>query len=280
VIPVPGRLAAALAAALLCSTPALCHAQTDETERVYVVRAGDTISRIAARLGVSPRALAARNYLTPPYRLRIGRRLRLPDGVDPNVARRLPTRAQLAAGNNTTTVSPGENAHASHRAGFVTLVRARDGAVLATNFTTGTRSLRMRVERFLRFRDGSRHLIHPRLLRHLAALSDHFGGRRIVVLSGFRPHLRDSVLPRGTHSRGYAVDLRVEDASLAAVHAFCTTLRGAGCGLYPRANFVHLDVRAEAAAWTDGSGPGDRRARRRGAEESVAEVMDDAAPRN
>lgn len=264
-------MALVVAVVLLGTVPAVAHAQAEE--RVYVVQPGDTISRIAARLGVPYRALAERNHLAPPYRLRVGRRLRLPEGVAPEVLRRLPTRAQLESGAGNESSGGTE-----HRPGFVTLVRARDGAVLATNFRAGSRELRLRVERFLRFRDGSRHLIHPRLIRYLADLSDRFGGRRIVVLSGFRPQLRRTTLPRTRHNRGYAIDLRVEGVSLRAVHEFCTTLRGTGCGLYPRAQFVHMDVRVENASWVDHTGPDERRYRRPEAEEAVYEVMDDAAP--
>jgi hypothetical protein len=274
----PRRIVLALAAALLVGAPAVSYAQSGANERVYVVRNGDTISRIAARLGVTTRALAERNRLSAPYALRIGQQLRLPEGVDPRIARQLPSRGQGSTPSRPAASPRDEAPSASRRSGMVTLVRARDGAVLTTDFTAGTQSLMVRAERFLRFRDGSRHLLHPRLLRHLAALSDHFGGRRIVVLSGFRPQLRDLNGPRTIHSRGYAVDLRVEGINVRAVHGFCTTLRGAGCGLYPRANYVHLDVRAENASWVDNTAPGDRSPRRREAEEDVAEVLADAAP--
>lgn len=275
-------LLAATFVVLVFALPFAARAQAEVSERVYVVAAGDTLSRIAARLGVSPRALAARNGLQPPYRLRVGRRLRLPEGVDPAVLRRLPLRTQQGSGSASTALSSltgrsDEAAPSVHRPGFVTLVRQRDGAVLATNFLAGTQALRVRVERFLRFRDGSRHAIHPRLMRAIAAVSDHFGGRRMVVLSGFRPQLRDLRRPRSTHSRGNAVDIRVEGVSLRALYAFCQTLESTGCGLYPRGHYVHLDVRIESAAWTDGSDAG-QRPTRRDAEESVSEVLADAAP--
>ncbi|MFC4293478.1 peptidoglycan DD-metalloendopeptidase family protein [Novosphingobium tardum] len=45
----------------------------------YTVRPGDTLSHIAARLGVDMGALARANALPPPYLIRIGQRLVLPD---------------------------------------------------------------------------------------------------------------------------------------------------------------------------------------------------------
>ena len=47
-------------------------------QRVYVVRVGDSLSRIAARTGHRMNALIRLNGLAPPYRLRVGQSLRLP----------------------------------------------------------------------------------------------------------------------------------------------------------------------------------------------------------
>lgn len=44
----------------------------------YVVRPGDTLSAIAARLGVDMIALASANGLAPPYLIRVGQRLAVP----------------------------------------------------------------------------------------------------------------------------------------------------------------------------------------------------------
>ncbi len=48
--------------------------------RTYVVRQGDTLNAIAARLGVSASALAAANGITNPNRIYPGMRLRVPGG--------------------------------------------------------------------------------------------------------------------------------------------------------------------------------------------------------
>ena len=44
----------------------------------YVVKPGDTLSAIAARLGVGMTALAQANALAPPYLIRVGQRLAIP----------------------------------------------------------------------------------------------------------------------------------------------------------------------------------------------------------
>jgi lipoprotein NlpD len=46
--------------------------------RIYIVERGDSLSEIAAALGVSMKALAAENGLAPPYTIHPGQRLRLP----------------------------------------------------------------------------------------------------------------------------------------------------------------------------------------------------------
>lgn len=245
------RAATALALAFLTLAPAAPLAQPRDAgaparnapaaaagPRVYVVMPGDTLLRVAGRLGVPPRDFAAYNSLPRPYTLTVGRRLRVPPGVRPEVLATLPTRDEVtgaSAGNG------------SHRAGFVTMVRARDGGELATNFAANDARLRTRVARFLRARDQREHIVHPRMQRTLQLLSDRFGGRRIVVLSGYRPARAGQPVSR--HALGQAVDLRVEGVPLRDVWAFCRSLRDMGCGLYPSHDYVHVDVRTAPEAW-------------------------------
>ncbi len=262
----------ALLAALVASpSAALAQRATppDPSARVYVVLPGDTLLRVATRLGVEPRELAARNGLPRPYTLRVGQRLRLPTGVSPDVLATLPTRDEAANAG-----SP----QGTHRPGFVSMQRVRDGAELATNFSAASPSLRTRVARFLRARDGREHLVHPRLMRTLQVLSDRYGGRRIEVLSGYRPGRAGVAVSH--HARGEAVDLRVEGVALRDVWTFCQTLRNVGCGLYARASYVHVDVRPAPLAW---QGPPRRGASQGGSldpdpDEDPSVVAADAAP--
>lgn len=252
----------------------------DLTERVYVVSPGDTISRVASRLEVPVAALIARNYLTPPYRLAVGRRLRLPTGVPPRVLRTLPTRASLQAGGAAAVAAAMQPvAGPSHRQGFVTMTRLRDGGELATNFSLANPNLRRRLERFLRYRDNTQHIYHPRIPRLLMAVSDHFDGRRIVLLSAFRPMLgRGGDGPRTRHSQGYALDLRVEGVALRTLYQFCQTLTDVGCGLNTAGDYVHFDVRAGGGAWVIGGRTNAGEPAPPDAAETTAEVRADAAP--
>ncbi|MBK7151671.1 MAG: DUF882 domain-containing protein [Sandaracinaceae bacterium] len=102
-------------------------------------------------------------------------------------------------------------------------------------------------------RDADRHTT-PRLALLLARLSDHFGGRAITVVSGFREPRRFS----GTdsqHVAGIASDIQIADVPNRTLWEYCRTIDAVGCGLYPRSNFVHVDAREERTHWVDWSRP-------------------------
>jgi len=90
----------------------------------------------------------------------------------------------------------------------------------------------------------------PRLLVILSHVYDHFGKRRIEVTSGYRNQRRTS----SYHFRGSATDIVVPGVKPAKLRAFVETLDsgGMGIGLYPRAGFVHVDVRPPPSyRWID-----------------------------
>ncbi|MBX5475662.1 MAG: M23 family metallopeptidase [Clostridia bacterium] len=72
------RRAAALAAAMALAPVATAHGSPVQAYRVHAVRAGDTLSEIAARYGVSVKALAAANHLANVNLLRVGQELLVP----------------------------------------------------------------------------------------------------------------------------------------------------------------------------------------------------------
>ena len=247
---------------------------------MYVVAPSDTVSRIAEHLEVPVRDVIERNHLAPPYQLRVGRRLRVPDGVSREILRTLPLRNAPSTATDAHAETSAETVGPARHDGLVSLVRRRDGAELETRFDNPTQSFRNRIERFMRFRDGSRHPIHPRLIRQIAAVSEHFGGRPVTVLSGFRPQLYHHVGPRTRHSQGYAVDIRIENVGLRELFQYCESLENMGCGFYPHARFVHMDVRREPLSWEDDSTAGSRRSHETvpDSDENVFEVMTDSAP--
>ncbi len=96
--------------------------------------------------------------------------------------------------------------------------------------------------------------IDPRLFEMISRIYDHFG-KPMELVSGFRNQERVSSF----HFHGSASDIRIPGVSDNELHKFVTSLDagGMGIGLYPRAGFVHVDIRPEASyRWTDYSPPG------------------------
>jgi uncharacterized protein YcbK (DUF882 family) len=272
------RTVLALLAALSVAAPASAQrrprgAPVDTSPRVYVVRPGDNIRRIATFLQVPFRELAARNSLTAPFALRVGRRLRLPEGVPDDVLRQLPTVDELRAGGATND----DGSQRLHRSGVVTLVRARDQQEMTANFNANAPTLRSRVERWMSARNGAVRMVHPRMLRLLPQIADRFGGRRIVVLSGYRPHRGGRAEERSRHAQGMAADLRVEGVPSRQLYQFCQTLGNVGCGHSPRADYVHVDVRPAPVHWVYTARTGSAGDPNSTPEDDVAEVLADAA---
>jgi uncharacterized protein YcbK (DUF882 family) len=90
-------------------------------------------------------------------------------------------------------------------------------------------------------RTNTEKAVDPRLLAVLSHVYDHFGERRIEIVSGFRNQQRTTSF----HYKASASDIRVAGIKPATVRAFVETLDagGMGIGFYPRSQFVHVDVR-------------------------------------
>jgi uncharacterized protein YcbK (DUF882 family) len=96
--------------------------------------------------------------------------------------------------------------------------------------------------------------IDPRLFEMLSRIYDHFG-RRLELVSGFRNQKRTS----SYHFHGSASDIRIPGVSDKQLQAFAASLDtgGMGIGIYPKAGFVHIDIRPEPSyRWVDYSPPG------------------------
>ena len=102
----------------------------------------------------------------------------------------------------------------------------------------------------LKHKSGQKHAVDPRLAELLATVSDHFGGRTIDVVDGFRPPPGHS-----NHNLGRAIDFRIEGVQVDAVRDFCQSLDHAGVGSYPGGKFIHLDWRRKGRSWTDDTPP-------------------------
>jgi uncharacterized protein YcbK (DUF882 family) len=92
--------------------------------------------------------------------------------------------------------------------------------------------------------------MEPRLLAIISHVFDHFGERRIDVVSGFRNQRKTT----SYHYKGTAADIRIEGVPARKLRAFVETLDagGMGIGIYPVTGFVHVDVRPPPSyRWVD-----------------------------
>jgi uncharacterized protein YcbK (DUF882 family)/LysM repeat protein len=101
---------------------------------------------------------------------------------------------------------------------------------------------------------GSRPRVDPRLIALLADVSEHFGGRPMRVVSGWRDH---SYFEDSRHKHSQAVDFSIPGVANTVVRDYVRRFRNCGVGYYPSSSFVHLDVRDTAAYWVDYAGPGE-----------------------
>ena len=260
-----------------------------QAQRSHTVRAGQSMSRIARRYHVNVWDLALANRMRPSATLRPGQELTVPPrGViyvrpgqtlshiarahDSTVAelRRLNRlRGGLRAGQRL--VLPGYEA-ATPRAPRswgapetpgLARIRRREDPVQIQLLDSERRVTRAGAQRLAqlmrRHDDDAAAMPNPRLVALLAAISDHFGGRQITLVSGRRPAV-GRTRETSRHVSGSATDIRVAGVPRRQLWDYCRTLAHTGCGYYPRSTFVHVDVRDQAAQWVDWSRPG-RRAR-------------------
>jgi len=101
------------------------------------------------------------------------------------------------------------------------------------------------------FRTGDVHMIDPRLLDLLDAVSQRTGSRDPVqVICGYRSPKTNAMLhehseevaAHSLHLKGQAMDIRLADAALPHLHDAALKLGAGGVGYYPRSDFVHIDV--------------------------------------
>jgi uncharacterized protein YcbK (DUF882 family) len=108
-------------------------------------------------------------------------------------------------------------------------------------------------------RSGLEHDIDTRLITILSHIYDHFGGKRLELLSGYRFQRRTT----SNHFHGAAADIRIPGVDPRKIRSYAETLDsgGMGIGWYPRVGFVHVDVRPlPSYRWIDysRSNPDDR----------------------
>lgn len=210
---------------------------------ITFVQPGQTLSEIARDHDVSIEELQRLNRIRPGRTLRVGQRLVLP-GYQPEESES----------------AEGEDWGEPDDRGVVR-VRRHDAIVSVRLLDARGRvtadGLQQLGELMRRHEDDVAELPHPRLAVLLTAISDHFGGREITLVSGRREaggYTREA----SRHVSGQATDIRIEGVPRRALWDYCRSLAQTGCGYYPRSTFVHVDVRDRAAQWVDWSRPGRR----------------------
>lgn len=274
----------------LVAVAVLLPASTVFAERHHTVRSGQTLAAIARRYRVSVQDLRAANQLRS-ARLRPGQSLKIPDAHTTYVRRgetlshiahrmhvsvselrranRLRRNARIRPGQRLVMpgYTPAEQMNRDYgnpdHPGRVTLLRRderREVQLVDSEGRVLEEGLRVLSELLQRSEDDTRAVdANPRLAVLLARISDHFGGRPIRIVSGFRPsggRTRES----SRHTKGRATDIRVHGVPHRVVWEYCRRIDHAGCGYYPRSTFVHVDARRLRTQWVDWSRPG-RRAR-------------------
>jgi uncharacterized protein YcbK (DUF882 family) len=243
------RFAVPAVCAALALAPSLARADVQ-----HVVARGHTVESIAHRYHVTAQAIIDANHLKDPRHLKIGETLTIP-GVTP------PDAAKAKKGPDGKPIKPVTYAmraktpdvvHVTRLAtseDYTLHVNARRGKVSPTVAKTS--------EQMMRSMGGLTHPIEPRLVHLLAAVSNHFGSRKIEIISGFRPYSPLQHTAHSNHNIGKAVDFRVVGVPNDVTRDYCRTLRDVGCGYYPNSTFVHMDVRDKSTFWIDYSRPGE-----------------------
>jgi uncharacterized protein YcbK (DUF882 family) len=96
--------------------------------------------------------------------------------------------------------------------------------------------------------------IEPRLFTILSHVYDHFGGKPLDVVSGYRNQRKKS----SNHYKGTATDIRISGVTPKKIQLFAESIDtgGMGVGIYPKGQFVHIDVRPlPSYRWVDMSPP-------------------------
>ncbi|MCA9580881.1 MAG: LysM peptidoglycan-binding domain-containing protein [Myxococcales bacterium] len=283
-------LGPAALALLIASLPSA--AMADKTHRV---RRGQTLSQIAGRYHVPVSTLAAANGMRRESPLRAGQTLRVPERGVVYVAKGQ-TLSAIAKDHDTTVaalmklnrlrsatlrlgqrlVLPGYEAASNQTAaekkwgrskhpGTATFVRVQDRRkkriTLVDRRGRPRKAALRQLAHLMRAPKGRKRSgvsrPHPRLAQLLARVSDHFGGRPLLIVSGFRAtggYTSDT----SRHTKGRAIDFRVQGVPNQVVHDYVSQFSDVGVGKYPKSTFVHLDVRDTDARWVDWSRPGQK----------------------
>lgn len=269
----------ALPAAILASG-LLLSALPANADVTHVVGKGQTLEAIANRYHVTQKAIIDANKLANPKALKPGDTLIIP-GVKPKEPKKDDKKDKdskkdpkaPAAKNDPKPAHAGETPNAiapsppHHGPSYEEKPKQPDivhFVRLGEDFKIRVKDHRGKIpppalksfEKVMRS-GAATHAVDPRLVALLGMVSNHFGGRALEIVSGYRPFTPTQYTPHSNHNLGKAMDFRVVGVPNDVLRDFCKTLRNVGVGYYPNSTFVHLDVRDAPAYWVDYSRPGE-----------------------
>jgi uncharacterized protein YcbK (DUF882 family) len=234
-------------------------ARADVTHKV---ERGQTLESIAHHYGITIRSIVDANHVKQSDRLEPGQTLVIP-GIDTGDPRA--QRGARAAGDSDTTAAVGSDFETprgpferdvihAQRPDEAFHIRVKDshGKVPATSFKEFEQMMRQGYGEHV-----ATHPPDPRLVALIGLVSNHFGGRTLEIVSGYRAYKPTQYTPMSRHNYGRALDFRIRGIPNETLRDFCRTLRNTGCGYYPNSTFVHMDVRDAKAYWIDLSHPGE-----------------------
>lgn len=279
---------AVFAISSVVSSPAWAAAKSDDGgEKVHVVGAGQTLVKIAKRFGVTVEALREANDLAVGQKLHEGMKLVIPgdDSSDRHAKSKKKDKSsseergekdrdreskdrdskdrdskdERGSARDKKKDKEERDDDGPQKAGHVKIVLEGEtwqGAVFERRSKV-SRQAQEGFSRVLSSRAGKKHGINPRLIATIAEVSDHFGGKTIEVVSGFRPKPKGQRSGHSKHNDGSAIDFHIAGVRNNELRDFCKSLKKTGCGYYPNNTFVHIDVRDASTAWVDLSRPGE-----------------------
>ena len=244
-----------LVAAVLLTLVGLAFPSRSQADITHTVMRGHTIEAIAHRYHVSAKAIMDANHLKDAKHLKVGDTLTIP-GVTAQ-----PARDKAKLGKDGKPVKPVTYAMRPKTPGVIHATRlatSEDFTIKISDRRGHTAPTALKsFEKMLRAGSGATHPIEPRLVALLSVVSNHFGSRKLEIVSGFRPFSPTQHTAHSNHNVGKAIDFRVAGVPNEVLRDFCRTLRDVGVGYYPNSTFVHLDVRPTSTFWIDYSRPGE-----------------------
>ncbi len=239
-------------------------------ETVHTVARGQTLGVIAKRYRISVDTIRQVNHLRPGQLIHPGVSLVIPDkGKEAEAIKKALAKDDLKKSDRRERDKKAKSSDEGKRPkGPVAKLIRRPGLV---HFSRGTERLDVqllargrvspqalaKLKHMLRAKSGAESAIDPRLAALIVKVSDHFGGRMVRVVSGFRPYSPSQYTPHSNHNHGRAMDFSIEGVKNTELRDFCRTLPNAGVGYYPNSSFVHLDVRSAKTYWVDYSRAGE-----------------------